>query len=133
MLLHMTLELALLKCLLPHQKASRFTAHWIFPPELRLSRLSMFCQAREDRLHLENIEGNSPVSSFHTKNTCYYSVLKKWKFMEESTCLTSDSTTKPHSLRHSNNTRLCTWTSPDGQQRNQTDCILCSQRRRSSI
>ena len=29
--------------------------------------------------------------------------------------------------------RLYTWTSPDGQHRNQTDYILCSQRRRSSI
>ena len=29
--------------------------------------------------------------------------------------------------------RLCTWTSPDGQQRNQIDYILCSQRWRSSI
>ena len=29
--------------------------------------------------------------------------------------------------------RLYTWTSPDGQYRNQIDCILCSQRRRSSI
>ena len=29
--------------------------------------------------------------------------------------------------------RLYTWTSPDGQHRNQTDCILCSQRWRSSI
>ena len=29
--------------------------------------------------------------------------------------------------------RLCTWTSPDGQQWNQTDYILCSQRWRSSI
>ena len=29
--------------------------------------------------------------------------------------------------------RLYTWTSPDGQQRNQTDYILCSQRWRSSI
>ena len=29
--------------------------------------------------------------------------------------------------------RLCTWTSPDGQHRNQTDCILCSERWRSSI
>ena len=28
---------------------------------------------------------------------------------------------------------LCTWTSPDGQHRNQTDYILYSQRRRSSI
>ena len=30
-------------------------------------------------------------------------------------------------------TRLYTWTSPDGQHRNQTDYILCSQRWRSSI
>ena len=29
--------------------------------------------------------------------------------------------------------RLYTWTSPDGQHRNQIDYILCSQRRRSSI
>ena len=29
--------------------------------------------------------------------------------------------------------RLCTWTSPDSQHRNQTDSILCSQRWRSSI
>ena len=29
--------------------------------------------------------------------------------------------------------RLYTWTSPDGQHRNQTDYILCSQRCRSSI
>ena len=29
--------------------------------------------------------------------------------------------------------RLYTWTSPHGQYRNQTDYILCSQRRRSSI
>ena len=29
--------------------------------------------------------------------------------------------------------KLYTWTSPDGQYQNQIDCILCSQRRRSSI
>ena len=29
--------------------------------------------------------------------------------------------------------RLCTWTSPDGQHQTQIDCILCSQRWRSSI
>ena len=33
----------------------------------------------------------------------------------------------------SNNTRLYTWASPDGQYRNQIDYILCSQRWRSSI
>ena len=29
--------------------------------------------------------------------------------------------------------RFYTWTSPDGEHQNQTDCILCSQRWRSSI
>ena len=29
--------------------------------------------------------------------------------------------------------QLCTWTSPDSQYQNQIDCILCSQRWRSSI
>ena len=29
--------------------------------------------------------------------------------------------------------RLCTWTSPDGQHRNQIDYLLCSQRWRNSI
>ena len=29
--------------------------------------------------------------------------------------------------------RLYTWTSPDGQQRNQIDCVLCSQKWKSSI
>ena len=33
----------------------------------------------------------------------------------------------------SNNIRLYTWTSPDGQHQNQTDYILCHQRWRSSI
>ena len=33
----------------------------------------------------------------------------------------------------SNNTRLYTWTSPDGQHQNQIDYILCSQRWRKSI
>ena len=35
--------------------------------------------------------------------------------------------------QYKRNTRLYTWTSPDGQYWNQIDYILCSQRRRSSI
>ena len=34
---------------------------------------------------------------------------------------------------HQHKRRLYTWTSPDGQHRNQTDDILCRQRRRSCI
>ena len=39
----------------------------------------------------------------------------------------------PSTLFHQHKRRLYTWTSPDGQHRNQIDCILCSQRWRSSI
>ena len=38
-----------------------------------------------------------------------------------------------NTLFQQNKRRLYTWTSPDGQHRNQTDYILCSQRWRSSI
>ena len=38
-----------------------------------------------------------------------------------------------NTLFHQHKRRLYTWTSPDGQHRNQTDYILCSQRWRSSI
>ena len=38
-----------------------------------------------------------------------------------------------HTLFQQHKRRLYTWTSPDGQHRNQTDYILCSQRWRSSI
>ena len=38
-----------------------------------------------------------------------------------------------NTLSQQHKRRLCTWTSPDGQHRNQIDYILCSQRWRSSI
>ena len=38
-----------------------------------------------------------------------------------------------NTLFQQNKRRLYTWTSPDGQHRNQIDCILCSQKWRSSI
>ena len=39
----------------------------------------------------------------------------------------------PNTLFQQHKRRLYTWTSPDGQHRNQIDCIFCSQRCRSSI
>ena len=38
-----------------------------------------------------------------------------------------------HTVSQQHKRRLYTWTSPDGQHRNQIDYILCSQRWRSSI
>ena len=40
---------------------------------------------------------------------------------------------KANTLFQQHKRRLYTWTSPDGQHRNQIDYILCSQRQRSSI
>ena len=61
-------------------------------------------------------------------------------------CSVVSDSLRPHGLQHplptTNNSkhplpkhkrRLCTWTSPDGQYRNQIDYILCSQRWRNSI
>ena len=39
----------------------------------------------------------------------------------------------PNTLFQQHKRRLYTWTSPDGQHRNQIDCILCSQRWTGSI
>ena len=49
------------------------------------------------------------------------------KLRQENALVTANTLFQQHK------TRLYTWTSPDGQHRNQTDYILCSQRWRSSI
>ena len=48
-------------------------------------------------------------------------------FCQENTLVIANTLFQQHKRR------LYTWTSPDGQYRNQIDYILCSQRRRSSI
>ena len=49
------------------------------------------------------------------------------EFCQENTLVIANTLSQQHKRR------LYTWTSPDGQHRNQTDYILCSQRWRSSI
>ena len=49
------------------------------------------------------------------------------EFCQENTLVIANTLFQQHKRR------LYTWTSPDGQHWNQTDCILCSQRWRSSI
>ena len=49
------------------------------------------------------------------------------EFCQENALVTANTLFQQHKRR------LYTWTSPDSQHRNQTDYILCSQRRRSSI
>ena len=49
------------------------------------------------------------------------------EFCQENTLVIANTLFQQHKRR------VCTWTSPDGQHRNQTDYILCSQRWRSSI
>ena len=49
------------------------------------------------------------------------------EFCQENALVTANTLFQQHKRR------LYTWTSPDGQHRNQTDHILCSQRWRSSI
>ena len=49
------------------------------------------------------------------------------EFCQENTLVIANTLFQQHKRR------LYTWTSPDGQHQNQLDCILCSQRWRSSI
>ena len=49
------------------------------------------------------------------------------EFCQENTLVIANTISPQHKRR------LYTWTSPDGQHRNQIDCILCSQRWRSSV
>jgi len=49
------------------------------------------------------------------------------KFFQENTLVTANTLFQQHKRR------LYTWTSPDGQHRNQIDYILCSQKWRTSI
>ena len=49
------------------------------------------------------------------------------KFCQENTLVIANTFFQQHKIR------LYTWTSPDGQHRNQIDYILCSQRWRNSI
>ena len=49
------------------------------------------------------------------------------EFCQENTLVIANTLFQQHKRR------LCTWTSPDGQNQNQIDYILCSQRWRSSI
>ena len=49
------------------------------------------------------------------------------EFCQEKALVTASTLFQQHKRR------LYTWTSPDGQHRNQTDYILCSQRWRSSV
>ena len=74
----------------------------------------------------------SQICPWTTKCTPSFGVQKKagqrlTEFCQENTLVTANS------LFQQCNRQLYTWTSPDGQYQNQIDCILSSQRCRSSI
>ena len=57
----------------------------------------------------------------------------KWSRTKANRGLLREHTGHKNTLFQQHKSRLYTWTSPDGQHRNQIDYILCSQRWRSSI
>ena len=61
------------------------------------------------------------------KDISFWQKLGKIEFCQENTLVIASTFFQQHKRRP------YTWTSPDGQYRNQIDYILCSQRRRSSI
>ena len=57
----------------------------------------------------------------------------EWSRAKANRVMLRDALVIANTLFQQHKRRLYTWTSPDGQHRNQTDYILCSQRWRSSI
>ena len=77
------------------------------------------CKSRKSR----NTWSNRQIWPWNTE----WSRAKKIEFGQENALIITNTLFQQHK------NRLYTWTSPDGQYRNQTDYILCSQRWRSSI
>ena len=63
----------------------------------------------------------------HTHTVEHFSTIKNDKIMPFDALVIANTLFQQHKRR------LYTWTSPDGQHRNQIDSVLCSQRWRSSI
>ena len=63
----------------------------------------------------------------YTYTTMYEAGQRLIEFCQKNTLIIANTLFQQHKRR------LYTWTSPDGQHRNQIDCILCSQRWRSSV
>ena len=63
----------------------------------------------------------------YTYSTMYEAGQRLIEFCQKNTLIIANTLFQQHKRR------LYTWTSPDGQHRNQIDCILCSQRWRSSV
>ena len=81
------------------------------------------CKSRKSR----NTWGNRQIWPWSTEWTQW--LLTQWliEFCQENALVIANTLFQQHKRR------LYTWTSPDGQHQNQIDCILCSQRWRSSI
>ena len=81
-------------------------------------------EGRNAKVRSQEIPGVTGKSGLGVQNEAGQRLIE---FCKENTLIIANTLFQQHKRR------LYTWTSPDGQHRNQTDYILCSQRWRSSI
>ena len=83
--------------------------------------------------HYRGLECKSRKSRNTWSNRQFGPWNTEWGRARTNRVLPRERTVIANTLFQQHKRRLYTWTSPDGQHRNQTDYILCSQRWRSSI
>ena len=83
--------------------------------------------------HYGGLECKSRKSRNTWSNRQIWPWSTEWSRAKVNRVLPKNTVVIENTLSQQHKRRLYTWTSPDGQQRNQIDYILCSQRWRSSI
>ena len=106
---------------------------WSWTVLWRPTRPSRTNTPRRCPLQYRGLECKSRKSRDTWSNRQIWSWSTKWSRSKANRVLPREHTGIANTLFQQHKRRLNTWMSPDGQYRNQTDCILCSQRWRSSI
>ena len=108
------------------------------------AEVEWFCEDLQDLLelvytpkrchfHYRGLECKGRKSRNTWSNSQIWPWRQEWRRAKANRVLPRECTIIANTLFQQHKRRLYTWTSPDGQHRNQTDYSLCSQRRRSSI
>ena len=106
---------------------------WIWTVLWRLTRPFRTNTQKRCLFHYRGLECKSRKSRNTWSNRQIWPWSTEWSRAKANRVLPRERTGHSKHLFQQHKRRLYTWTSPDGQQRNLTDYILCRQRWRSSI
>jgi len=114
----------------PTSNAEEAEVEWFYED---LQDLLELTPPKKCPFHYRGLECKSRKSRNTWSNRQIWPCNTKWSRAKTNRVLPRKCTVIANTLFQQQKTRLYTWTSPNGQHRNQIDYILCSQRCRSSI